>query len=77
MFPTIDDSKWLSNIESTHWLDHIKVSDIWALTQEKLSLSFANNKGILISSLDICFLGSIISKLATGKISFFLASLCS
>lgn len=25
MFPTIDDSKWLSNIESTHWLDHIKV----------------------------------------------------
>ncbi|XP_060594323.1 myotubularin-related protein 2-like [Ruditapes philippinarum] len=24
VFPTIDDSKWLSNIESTHWLDHIK-----------------------------------------------------
>jgi hypothetical protein len=25
VFPTIDDSHWLSNIESTHWLDHIKV----------------------------------------------------
>lgn len=25
VFPTIDDAKWLSNIESTHWLDHIKV----------------------------------------------------
>jgi len=25
VFPTIDDSKWLSNIDSTHWLDHIKV----------------------------------------------------
>lgn len=25
VFPTIDDSKWLSNIEATHWLDHIKV----------------------------------------------------
>ncbi|XP_022328007.2 phosphatidylinositol-3,5-bisphosphate 3-phosphatase MTMR2-like [Crassostrea virginica] len=24
VFPTIDDSKWLSNIEATHWLDHIK-----------------------------------------------------
>ncbi|KAL4230478.1 Myotubularin-related protein 2 [Mactra antiquata] len=24
VFPTIDDAKWLSNIESTHWLDHIK-----------------------------------------------------
>jgi myotubularin-related protein 1/2 len=25
-FPTIDDGHWLSNIESTHWLEHIKVS---------------------------------------------------
>lgn len=24
VFPTIDDAKWLSNIEATHWLDHIK-----------------------------------------------------
>ncbi|KAK3099992.1 hypothetical protein FSP39_013159 [Pinctada imbricata] len=24
VFPTIDDAKWLSSIESTHWLDHIK-----------------------------------------------------
>ncbi|KAK2188568.1 hypothetical protein NP493_128g03026 [Ridgeia piscesae] len=23
-FPTIDDAHWLSNIEATHWLDHIK-----------------------------------------------------
>ncbi|BFZ14881.1 hypothetical protein BsWGS_17920 [Bradybaena similaris] len=24
-FPTIDDAHWLSNIESTHWLEHIKI----------------------------------------------------
>ncbi|CAG5114831.1 unnamed protein product [Candidula unifasciata] len=24
-FPTIDDARWLSNIESTHWLEHIKI----------------------------------------------------
>jgi len=23
-FPVIDDSKWLSNLEATHWLDHVK-----------------------------------------------------
>ena len=23
-FPVIDDQRWLSNLESTHWLDHIK-----------------------------------------------------
>ena len=23
-FPVIDDNKWLSNLESTHWLDHVK-----------------------------------------------------
>ena len=25
-FPSIDDAHWLSNIEGTHWLEHIKVS---------------------------------------------------
>ncbi|OWF52926.1 myotubularin-related protein 2-like [Mizuhopecten yessoensis] len=24
VFPTIDDAHWLTNIESTHWLDHVK-----------------------------------------------------
>ncbi|KAH9519849.1 Myotubularin- protein 2 [Bulinus truncatus] len=24
-FPTIDDAHWLSNIEATHWLEHIKI----------------------------------------------------
>ncbi|KAL5011392.1 hypothetical protein ScPMuIL_009943 [Solemya velum] len=23
-FPTVDDNRWLSNIESTHWLEHLK-----------------------------------------------------
>ena len=23
-FPVIDDTKWLSNLEATHWLDHVK-----------------------------------------------------
>ena len=23
-FPVIDDAKWLSNLEATHWLDHVK-----------------------------------------------------
>ncbi len=23
-FPVIDDSRWLSNLEATHWLDHVK-----------------------------------------------------
>ena len=23
-FPVIDDARWLSNLESTHWLDHVK-----------------------------------------------------
>lgn len=23
-YPTIDDSKWLSNVEETRWLEHIK-----------------------------------------------------
>ncbi|XP_066496387.1 myotubularin-related protein 1 isoform X3 [Tiliqua scincoides] len=25
VYPTIDDSRWLSNVESTHWLDHIRL----------------------------------------------------
>ena len=24
-FPTIDDVHWLTNLENTHWLEHIKV----------------------------------------------------
>ena len=24
-FPTIDDVHWLTNLEGTHWLEHIKV----------------------------------------------------
>ena len=23
-FPVIDDTRWLSNLEATHWLDHVK-----------------------------------------------------
>jgi hypothetical protein len=23
-FPVIEDAKWLSNLEATHWLDHVK-----------------------------------------------------
>ena len=23
-FPVIDDQRWLSNLEATHWLDHVK-----------------------------------------------------
>ena len=23
-FPVIDDQGWLSNLEATHWLDHVK-----------------------------------------------------
>jgi hypothetical protein len=23
-FPVIEDSRWLSNLEATHWLDHVK-----------------------------------------------------
>lgn len=25
VYPNIEDSRWLSNLESTHWLEHIKV----------------------------------------------------
>lgn len=25
VYPTIDDNHWLTNLESTHWLDYIKV----------------------------------------------------
>lgn len=28
VFPTIDDAHWLTNIESTHWLDHVKVGGL-------------------------------------------------
>ena len=24
-YPDVDDQRWFSNLESTHWLDHIKV----------------------------------------------------
>ena len=52
---------------------------IWALTRENLSSVFANNKGadqsahprILISTFVIHSLESIISRLATSKISLF------
>ena len=52
---------------------------IWASMQENLSSGFANNKGAdqpahpnsLISTFIICLLESIISKLATSKISIF------
>jgi len=27
VYPTIDDNHWLTNLESTHWLDYIKVTD--------------------------------------------------
>lgn len=25
VYPTIDESRWLSNVESTHWLEYIRV----------------------------------------------------
>ena len=27
-FPTIDDVRWLTNLEGTHWLEHIKVNGL-------------------------------------------------
>ena len=27
-FPTIDDVHWLTNLEGTHWLEHIKVDNV-------------------------------------------------
>ena len=59
-----------------------KAHIIWAAARENLSLGFANNTGAdqpahpcsLISPFVICFLESIICKLATGEI---LAILCS
>ena len=30
-FPTIDDAHWLSNIESTSWLNHIKVMCVYVI----------------------------------------------
>ena len=26
VYPSIDDNHWLTNLESTHWLDYIKVT---------------------------------------------------
>ena len=61
------------------YISQDKTGYIWALTQENLSSLFANNKCAdqpvhrrsLISALDIRFLESIISKLATTGISIF------
>jgi myotubularin-related protein 1/2 len=25
-YPDVNDQRWFSNLEATHWLDHIKVS---------------------------------------------------
>ncbi|XP_052280564.1 myotubularin-related protein 2-like [Dreissena polymorpha] len=41
VFPTIDDAKWLSNIDATHWLDHIKVILAGAV---KIADKVENNK---------------------------------
>ena len=61
-----------------HWLV-IHVHKIWASMQETCLWGFANNKGAdqpvhphsLISTLVICLLESIISKLAMSEISIF------
>lgn len=32
VYPTIDETRWLSNVDSTHWLEYIRVKHFWCLT---------------------------------------------
>lgn len=40
VYPNVEESHWLSSLESTHWLEHIKVKPEWVLILLPLLESF-------------------------------------
>ena len=45
-YPTIDDVHWLTNLEGTHWLEHIKVlcHDCWRAQARQLPILYNSEK---------------------------------
>ena len=45
-YPTIDDVHWLTNLEGTHWLEHIKVlcHDCWRALARQLPILYNSKK---------------------------------
>ena len=77
--PTVKQDIFSKNKCTFVFHPHDKMKSIWASTRENLSSGFANNTGAdqpahprrLIRAFLICFLESIISKLAVCQMSIF------